>query len=300
MGNDIIFSFKLIRENKLTLDGWLQLMSSDDRRRLLPNNCFPTDEFLNQYIDRINEFNDKEFKNLLRMLMVNTRGYETDKEREQIYLERDLKEYPNEYYRRLLETIYPYEGITWILDVISYSPKTALEILNAYNAVHFMYLPDNSISGLLDAQVLIRARYLQNDYSIGSLLTLSSLEFEHLIAKLYRKIGYEVKLTKSTRDGGKDIIAENKTIGRKELLFIECKRYKKKVGIDDIRKLLGVVMDEKVTKGILIGASGFSRDAMNFANKNFNLELIGGQELLNLLDEYLGKNWFNFIPKYMN
>ncbi|MFB2348490.1 restriction endonuclease [Priestia megaterium] len=299
MSNDIIFSYKLIREDKLTLDGWLQLMNSDDRRRLLPNNCFPTDEFLDQYIDRINEFNDKEFKNLLRMLMVNPRGYETDKERELICLERGLEEYPNEYYRRLSETAYPYEGITWMLDVISYSPRAALEILNAYNAVHFMYLPDNSVSGLLDAQVLIRARYLQNDYSIDSLLTLSSLEFERLIAKLYRKIGYEVKLTKSTRDGGKDIIAENKTIGRKELLFIECKRYKNKVGIDHIRKLLGVVIDQKVTKGILIGASGFSRDAMNFANKNSNLELIGGQELLNLLDEYLGKNWFNFIPKYM-
>jgi len=76
MGNDIIFSFKLIRENKLTLDGWLQLMSSDDRRRLLPNNCFPIDEFLNQYIDRINHIQtSKDFSFLKRKnIFMNSKG----------------------------------------------------------------------------------------------------------------------------------------------------------------------------------------------------------------------------------
>ncbi|WP_371176326.1 restriction endonuclease [Bacillus atrophaeus] len=299
MSKKVIFVPRLIKEDKMTLEKWIELMNSDKRDKLFPNNCFPSDDYLNQYINKIQDYSDKEFKRLLRMLIVNSGSYGTDKLNAMAYAQRKIIEYPNEYYRRLYEADFAYEGITWILDLLSFSPKTALEVLDAYQSVHFMNLPENAINGLLDAQVLIRARYLQNDYSVDTLLKLSSREFEFLIAKLYKTLGYKVQLTSPTNDGGKDVIAENETIGRKERLLVECKRYKKKVGVDKARALLGSISDSKATKGVLICSSGFTRGTINFAKENPSVELIGGKELLQFLDENLRKNWFDFIPKYI-
>jgi restriction system protein len=299
--SNIIFSPNLIQAGKMTLEDWLKIMASKDRNRLFPNNCFPSEDFLEQYIDRINSFNEKEFKDLLRMLLVNTCNYGLDEESKKMYLlyNQDLEEYPNEYYRRLFETDYAQEGITWILELLKHSPKLALEGLNAYLVANIMTLPDAAIDGLYDVQVLIRARYLKNKYSVDTLLSLDPIEFEYLIGKLYQKLGYEVKITPSSGDGGKDIIAQISTIGRREKLFIECKRYSKNVGVVWARALLGTIGDSRVTKGVLIGAKGFTAGTKKLAAQNHNLELIGGLELLALLDETLGKNWFDFIPKYI-
>ncbi|WP_437369491.1 restriction endonuclease [Bacillus inaquosorum] len=192
---------------------------------------------------------------------------------------------PNEFYRRFYETGYAYEGITWILDLLlHFSPKTALEVIEAYQKAHFMTLPDMDMNGLYDAQVLIRARYLRNDYSVDTLLSLSPREFEYLIAKLYKSLGNDVQLTPSSNDGGKDVVAENQEIGRKARLFIECKRYKKNVDVEKARALVGSITHAKATKGVLIGAKGFTRATINFAKENPSVELIGGQELLHFLD----------------
>jgi HJR/Mrr/RecB family endonuclease len=53
---------------------------------------------------------------------------------------------------------------------------------------------------------------------------ISPRQFEEFISDLMAKRGYEVDLTKSTRDGGKDlIIASNKELG--DLIFyVECKQ----------------------------------------------------------------------------
>ena len=54
---------------------------------------------------------------------------------------------------------------------------------------------------------------------------LTSRDFEEMMAKLFAALGYSVKLTKKTRDGGNDIyIAKKNEIG--EFLFlVECKKY---------------------------------------------------------------------------
>jgi restriction system protein len=297
----IIFSPKLIKSGKMTLDNWLDIMASADRNRLFPNNCFPSEEFLEQYIGRVNTFTEKEFRDLIRKLLVNTCNYGIDEEHRKQYcvLSKDLEDYPREYYRRLIESDYAHEGLTWILDLLPYSPKLALEGVNAYLAANFMTLPDNAIDGLYDVQVLIRSRYLKNNYSVETLLNLDPNEFEHLIAKLYKNLGYVVNITPSTGDGGKDVIANITRLGRREKLFIECKRYRKNVGVVWARALLGTISDAKVTKGVLIGAKGFTSGTKKLVAQNHNIELIGGRELLDLLDETLGKNWFDFIPKYI-
>ncbi|MGG6360983.1 restriction endonuclease [Peribacillus frigoritolerans] len=293
---------RLIEEGNMSLDKWLGLMKTPKRAQLFPNNCFPSEEYLNEYINRIQEFSDDEFKDLLRMLIVVTHTYDNDElNRKMMIADRgNLDKYRSEYYRRLLRGSFAFEGLTWVLDLLEYSPDRALDVLDAYNIPHFLYLPDNAITGLLDAQVLIRARYFKNDYSVDTLLTLKPREFECLIAKLYKKLGYDVTLTPSIKDDGIDVIAISNVISKKETLFIECKRYKDNVGVDHPKKLLGIITSKKATKGVLVGAKGFTKGSIKFVDENLNLELIGGNDLLKLLDETLGRNWFDFIPKYIS
>jgi restriction system protein len=283
----------------MSLDSWLELMYSKKRELLYPNNCFPTDEFLHEYLKKMNEIDEEDFYKLLRMLLVNSATYGIDHLNAESYLQRGYQKYPNEYFRRLFETGIAYEGITWIIDLLRHSPTSALTVIEAFLKVHFITLPDNAINGLYDAQVLIRARYLQNDYSPDTLLKLNSREFECLIAKLYREIGYDVILTEAKSDGGKDVIAINNIPGKKEKLYIECKLYNKRVGIQYARALLGTISNDRITKGVLISPLGFTKGCIKLAKENARIELLGAKDLIELLDEHLGKNWFTFIPKYV-
>jgi len=88
-------------------------------------------------------------------------------------------------------------------------------------------------------------------------------KFEELVAELFDGFGFEVELTKRTRDGGRDVIAiKHKDIALKFL--IECKRPDPggHVGVGAVRELYGVVTHEKATKGILATTAYFSSDAM--------------------------------------
>ena len=96
----------------------------------------------------------------------------------------------------------------------------------------------------------------------ADLLALSPIQFEELVADLWRRFGYAVELTARTRDGGRDIIALRKS--EAELRFlIECKRYsaEHKVGVALVRALFGVKTDEKATKAILATTSSFTASA---------------------------------------
>jgi len=58
---------------------------------------------------------------------------------------------------------------------------------------------------------------------------LDTRQFEEVTAEIFRAKGFEVELTKRTRDGGKDIIAFHKDkLGFKTKYLIECKHYAEK------------------------------------------------------------------------
>lgn len=113
--------------------------------------------------------------------------------------------------------------------------------------------------------------------------------FEELVAELFHGFGYDVELTKQTRDGGKDIIAiKNDEIKVKYL--IECKRpdpggY---VNISTVRELYGVKTSEGATKGIIVTTAYLSEDAKILINKHkWELEGKEYEDLRQLLEKYL-------------
>jgi HJR/Mrr/RecB family endonuclease len=97
-------------------------------------------------------------------------------------------------------------------------------------------------------------------------------EFEELIAELLVREKMNVILTRLSKDGGRDIIAEAQTLFGNHLYYVECKRYAKthKVGISIIRSLYGIVESEKATKGIIVTTSDFTKGAKDFAQINKN------------------------------
>lgn len=94
---------------------------------------------------------------------------------------------------------------------------------------------------------------------------LSSYDFERIIAKIFEKKGFSVKITPQTRDGGKDIfIAKNDLCSF--LFYVECKKYasNRPVGIEVIQRLYGVISAEKATGGIIATTSYFAKPAKDY------------------------------------
>ncbi len=111
----------------------------------------------------------------------------------------------------------------------------------------------------------------------------SPREFEEIVEQILKDDGFETRLTKATRDGGRDIIATKTGInGKPVVFFVECKRYsrKNKVDVGIVRELYGVQTSEKVNKACLVTSSLFTRDAITFAEKqNVMIDLVDGDAL---------------------
>lgn len=117
-----------------------------------------------------------------------------------------------------------------------------------------------------------------------NLMDLNPFEFENLVNNLFSKMGFEAKLTRSSRDGGIDVVAfdPRPILGGK--VVIQAKRYKNVVGVSAVRDMYGSMINEGAGKGILVTTSHYGTDAYNFA-KDKPIELIDGGGLLYLLEQ---------------
>ncbi len=126
----------------------------------------------------------------------------------------------------------------------------------------------------------------------GDLRQLSSRDFEKLLAELLRDMGWEVELTKQTRDGGADILAYlNTDIGRL-LCLVEAKHYRedRKIGVDLVRTLYGTLCDAQANSAMLVTSSSFTKDAREFQQKHqYQLTLKDYSDVVNWIFRYGNK-----------
>lgn len=103
------------------------------------------------------------------------------------------------------------------------------------------------------------------------LFQIPAQKFEQVIAELLKDFGYEVELTKQTRDRGIDIVAvaRNAGIGLTEKYLIQCKRNapRNKVGIEIVHAILGVGSEEPNTGLIIATTSTFTKPAIQVAQR---------------------------------
>ena len=90
-------------------------------------------------------------------------------------------------------------------------------------------------------------------------------DFEELVAELLRQQGWGIELGTGTKDGGIDIMAEKDLdgVGKIRTLW-QAKHYSidRKVGLKEIRELHSVVVENRVTKGIMVTSTHLTRGAI--------------------------------------
>jgi restriction system protein len=115
-------------------------------------------------------------------------------------------------------------------------------------------------------------------------------QFEELVEELLRGDGYTVQLTKKTRDGGVDILAE-KCIPKMGMILSvwQAKKMQEgnKVGLRVIRELADTRNQLKASKGVIVTSTSLTRDAIQrIQSDKYLLEGFQKPELLEWIRQY--------------
>ncbi|MGH9824191.1 MAG: restriction endonuclease [Blastocatellia bacterium] len=108
-----------------------------------------------------------------------------------------------------------------------------------------------------DALIEYLARHPKQMYDF------SPRKFEELVAELFRGMGYDVVLTPRSRDGGRDLLAFQRSAVGTLLTLVECKHFSpnRRVGVGLIRTLYGVTEWVRASHAVLATTSFFTRGA---------------------------------------
>ena len=107
-------------------------------------------------------------------------------------------------------------------------------------------------------------------------------QFEDFVEFVFRDIGYNVKQSPKTRDGGKDLILTTK----KGKVYVEIKRYSSRnlVSSSLVLKLIGSAVSDGVYECIFLTTSGYTKDAINTAeNSKVKIKLIDIDGFIDIL-----------------
>lgn len=125
---------------------------------------------------------------------------------------------------------------------------------------------------------------------LDRILNNSPAFFEHLVMDLLIKMGYGYDKTSGvvtgrSHDGGIDGIINEDKLGL-DLIYVQAKRYNESaVGRKEIQAFVGAM--ENVQKGVFITTSKFTKEAIEFANRQHkSIKLIDGPLLADLLVKY--------------
>jgi len=118
---------------------------------------------------------------------------------------------------------------------------------------------------------------------VHSVQSLSSEEFEWLVALIYRRKGYRVSVSQALSGGrGGDFMLVRKS----ERLLVQCKNrsVEERIDVDKVRELHDAVVETKATRGVYVASCGFTWDARHFA-KAKAVTLINARTLDALITE---------------
>lgn len=278
------------------------LLDWTERRRAGVHSwCFPTDTLREEYLNSVMQRDECDVLALLRLFLFEESCFGSDTEHlhQSLHVQKDfsiLDRLPTEYSVRLMQWISgaakPHPSIRWALDLLPHHPQLAIDAvtgyLNAYRAVR----PRERSVGLLDAIAVIRSRWI-DDFTNRkeALFRLGPRDLEELVAAVYEALGYNVELTRPSRDGGRDVVGVRETLGQREVIEIECKSHTSPVGVEYVRALRGVIECNRTNRGVLVTIGRFTRGARKEAAADSRIELIDGKALINLLNASFGPLW---------
>ncbi|HCA3406607.1 TPA: restriction endonuclease [Salmonella enterica subsp. salamae serovar 35:g,m,s,t:-] len=301
---------KFIDATELSLTEWLNMISVDKRERdyTIIDFQFPTTKHLEEYIVNIDKYTEDEVKDLIYKFIIPSAFLGGDDIlRYSVFNNANLdikKIFEHEsFLKRLIsmnEKNPPWQSISWILDLLPEYPYKAINVVRAYVTAHCLFLSDNGFYRCEDIISLIKAKFINHPLPTREVIReITSREFELLCAYLYKRKGYQINITKKTRDGGYDIIAEKGSGRAHEVLYIECKQKENKVGVDIARGVLGLLNIKNATKSVIITSNYFTKDAQEVSRESKRLELISIDDFDNDMREYVDARWVYRIDGYI-
>ena len=294
---------EIYTDNYNSLEEWIELRKRNEEF-VYPQFFVPFREWMKD----IEQKSDMEIKELLRILLqpytlgvdtVDTYEFYKEYVQDKVNKEKNLQTYElcmnqlkyNERIYRIKNKQEAWEGLTWVLPLLNINPMKALKALGMYFDAECIYMPDDRIHGISDAMDIIEEKYIKSASDKNAyIFSLTSREFEILIAILYEALGYKVNLTKATRDGGKDIIAEINENERKEKVFVECKLYKTcELKKETVRALGYTMLSEEATRAVIF-TSGYATKALT--EMDTRIQIFDMEEMILLLNANLGERWY--------
>lgn len=155
-----------------------------------------------------------------------------------------------------------------------------------YSNVDAISLNDLFVSGKAGSQIgdFFDLRYI--DYLYKNFDDLSKVhwrKFEELTVEYFEKQGYDVKLGPGTKDGGIDVTAKS----NKELLLIQCKRWKNAIDVKTVKALHDDVSYKNASAGVLVSIKGISKDSKKIIkDRDYKILIIDGDALFEMLARY--------------
>lgn len=304
-------------DNFETFDEWYNLVKINEE--VFPRFRIPYQEWVDEYIESIEEKSESEVLELLRHLLFPfTRNLDiseynsfkkvynqnnnltlNDNNESDFHKIISINFEKIEKYKRMQNKQDAWEGLTWILQLLPFRPYKAIMALNSYLDAEIMYMPDDRIIGIEQCISIIESKFIYTNEGLESyILNLTPREFELLIASLYKHLGYETEVTPATRDGGKDIIAKIKREDGNEIVYVECKLYKTtELNINVIRSLFGVISYDHVNRGVIF-CTGYVSKKLRTENPRIQIWTL--EEIITLLNAHLGSDWFKRINLLIN
>ncbi len=102
------------------------------------------------------------------------------------------------------------------------------------------------------------------DEQLDAIDKMTGREFEEFLAKLFKELGYQVRITKASGDYGADLIITKWNIKT----VVQAKRKQSSVGIDAVQQVAAAIPHYQAHRGIVITNSKFTQNAKNLAASN--------------------------------
>lgn len=171
---------------------------------------------------------------------------------------------------------------------------------NVYIYLFIFILIITSINSLIRRNIDMRREikeYPVKEYVnkvISSVNRMDGGQFEDFMSFIFGELGYSVKQTPKTRDGGKDLIL-NTSDGK---VYVEIKRYASKnlVSSSLVLKLIGSAVSDGVNKCIFLTTSGYTGDAIETARKSkVDIKLIDIDGFIDMVKDCRSDRILNYL-----
>jgi restriction system protein len=186
----------------------------------------------------------------------------------------------------------------WFLDVPAFAPILVAATVWALFALFALITPADATGlqqlGWIAAAIVLaigvcaqvgkiaRRRMLASTHTLDDIARRPWQDFERLVAEVFKLDGWTVSVVGTSAggrgDGGADILLRR----RGEVVAVQCKRARSRIGVEKVRELQGALADFGALRGVFVTLGDFTQEALDFAERR-GLELITGHALLRML-----------------